>query len=1089
MPEILAPLTSEYTLMIPSTPSALIGWVIGLVMIIGLGLVLRDRSFKLDRPTLLWLAILSVLILILTPFIGVLPRKGPIVGSGEVPFQHLMFLAAIPWMVAGGVLGVLPAALLGGISGLLLAYLDTHNIFTPLVVMSVAIFFSWSVRQRYRTALFKWLRFPVIAAAVSLLATAPLVFIALILSTSGPTAGRIALAIARFPVVMFALGGMVLIGGVVSMIVQAIAPERWGQHSPLRPAPGEALFRYRLLGYAVPTFVIVLAVVLISSWSGVQHHGSKLLSRQLTGTTGSVAESSALFFETGGRLIQELTMNPQLLSGSAEQVVPLFDQSLSTNAFFDWIGLFDIDGNLIVGVPQGSLLDLPLILNQADLIRASSQQQDPYLFLGDTGEGSQYGQVAFWTVIGEQPDEPQRILWGHTMLDKNAYAQSFFTAINTLTEQGGSVSFVSSDGKVLYQRGGEESDIKPPATKLTTATFYQTTTQDGRTQANYYQPVDGTNLGILATLPTLIVQEMAWEIAQTNLVVAAGIMVLIFFGVWIALSPVVNEMETIALAINAVAVGDLNLDNLETRINQRGGYFKTGFKNMVQQQKKRMDRQEKLLSVSSKVAGQLNLGESLHIILSAALLDGVSAARIVMINADLHDAPSGSQDRFGLGQYARLLAGLDQAVVDLAQEGRMRVLHSDEIRLKLPTGEEMPELTAVAIFPMKWKDLRLGVFWVAFSENLIPDGEVLEYLFELAQIVSLAMINAKTFQDSQLSSALMATIFDLTPDVVLIADQQGQVLFNNPAADHMFDRKGGAAKGKTLSAIFTAQDIMKLDLGREHKSKAREVYFDDGKSYELISSTIQINPRQAATALIFKDLTQRRKADALKNEFVTMVSHELRSPLTLILGYAKILRLTGNLNEQQDAYISKIIDGVEEMKSLVHNLLDIGRLEGRDPLDIRQFTVSQLINRVVDSLEAQAKQKNIALSVNLPGDPLIIEGDQTFIAQALKNLLENAIKFSKMEGEVKVSVRENGNRVIIAIHDKGIGIAPLDQRLLFNKFSRVSTQAGMENEGSGLGLAIVKSIAERHGGEVRLESQLGKGSTFYFDIPSQQPRK
>jgi len=211
--------------------------------------------------------------------------------------------------------------------------------------------------------------------------------------------------------------------------------------------------------------------------------------------------------------------------------------------------------------------------------------------------------------------------------------------------------------------------------------------------------------------------------------------------------------------------------------------------------------------------------------------------------------------------------------------------------------------------------------------------------------------------------------------------------------------------------------------------------------------------------------------------------------LTLILGYAKILRLTGNLNEQQDVYISKIIGGVEEMKGLVKKLLDLDRLEGGDPLDISQFTVEEITHRVVESLEAQAKQKNIQLTLDLPGEPLLIDGDQTFLTQALKNLLENAIKFSKMGSEVKIHAREEDRRVIFTFQDRGIGIAPLDQRNLFTKFSRLSAQSGMENEGSGLGLAIVKSIAERHGGGVRLESQLGKGSTFYFEIPLRQDQQ
>lgn len=1086
MSEILVPLTSEYTLIIPGDLSAKVAWVIGFMGIIVLAFYLRDRSFKLDRPRLLWLAVLSVLILILTPFMGVLPRMSPVLGNGEVPVNHLMFFSAIPWMVAGGVLGILPAALLGGISGLLLAYLDTHNIFTPLVMMSVAIVFSWCVRQRYRTAVFKWLRFPIVAALGSLIATAPLVFLVLIFSAPGPTAAGVALAMIRFPVVMFSLAGMVMIGGAASMIVQAVAQQRWGQTMPLRPAPGEVHFRYRLLGYAVPIFIIVLAGVLISTWSVAQNHARRQMLQQMRDTTGIAAESLGLFLETGDRLALELAMEPEMVSGSVEQVTTLLTLGLESTNFFNGVALFDDEGNFIaggpVGVPMGTLPMFDLI--ETESIFSSGDIE--HVFVSSGQEKEQDGLVVFVVGVVDQPGDSQRLLWAQTSLEQNRYARPFNAAMNALIEQGGGAYIMGNDGTALYQLGAKESVVRLPATNFTTATYYQSTTTDGRSLAHYFQPIDGTGWGVAATMPAQNAQELAWEITRGILLIITGVMVLILSGVWFGMSPVVKEMEAMSVAINAVVVGDVELDQLDLRVDKKRGYFKAAFKNMIALQKKRMERQEKLLSVSGRVAGQLNLGESLHMILSAALLHGVCAARVVISNAALDEVSPDSERRFGVGQHARLLASLDQAVSNFAQKGGSWVLPRDEIALKLSSLEGMPDLTSVVIIPLKWKDLRLGVFWVAFSDNPFPDEEVVEYLNELAQVASMAIVNAKTYQESQFSSALLGTIFDLLPDAVLIVDQQAQVLFHNAVAQDLFGIGGEELAGKSLSALFMADDLTKLTMGANQNATIKEIHMSDGKAYDVILSSLRINPPLLATAMIFKDLTQQRKADSLKTEFVTTVSHELRSPLTLILGYAKILRLTGNLNEQQDAYIGNIIDGVEEMKGLVQKLLDIGRLEGGESLDIRQFTAEQITNRVVESLDAQAKQKNIELTVILPDDTLLIEGDQTFLTQALKNLLENAIKFSKMEGEVTVSVREKDERVIFAIQDKGIGIAPLDQRNLFKKFSRISAHAGIENEGSGLGLAIVKSIAERHGGEVRLESQLGRGSTFYFEIPRKQ---
>jgi signal transduction histidine kinase len=246
---------------------------------------------------------------------------------------------------------------------------------------------------------------------------------------------------------------------------------------------------------------------------------------------------------------------------------------------------------------------------------------------------------------------------------------------------------------------------------------------------------------------------------------------------------------------------------------------------------------------------------------------------------------------------------------------------------------------------------------------------------------------------------------------------------------------------------------------------------------------MKINEQEVGKALILTDVTQQVEREARKSEYVTTVSHELRSPLTLIQGYAKILRLTGNLNEQQDDYIGNIIENVEEMKSLVQNLLDIGRLETGDPLEISTFAADDLIQKVADSMMVQARQKNIQLRVNKPEEPHMIAADLTFVTQALKNLVDNGIKFTKMGGEVTIALSTTETDVVFSVEDNGIGISPLDQRHLFEKFQRIIPSTGETQSGGGLGLAIVKSIAEHHGGKVWIESQLGKGSTFYLSVP------
>ena len=152
--------------------------------------------------------------------------------------------------------------------------------------------------------------------------------------------------------------------------------------------------------------------------------------------------------------------------------------------------------------------------------------------------------------------------------------------------------------------------------------------------------------------------------------------------------------------------------------------------------------------------------------------------------------------------------------------------------------------------------------------------------------------------------------------------------------------------------------------------------------------------------------------------------------------------------------------------------------------------VHDVIERVISALQLQANQKHIQLNADIPKQTIpLIEADQPLLQQALHNLVENAIKYTRADGKVNVSVRARQERMVFEINDTGIGVSPMDQPRLFEKFYRGAQHGSKDQRGTGLGLAIVKSIAERHGGQVWVESQLGKGSTFYLAIPLRQPKR
>jgi len=298
----------------------------------------------------------------------------------------------------------------------------------------------------------------------------------------------------------------------------------------------------------------------------------------------------------------------------------------------------------------------------------------------------------------------------------------------------------------------------------------------------------------------------------------------------------------------------------------------------------------------------------------------------------------------------------------------------------------------------------------------------------------------------------------------------------------LFDQKEFFVEGKSLDDVISSKVLLNLLHSRETE---HEIQFPNKSIYYAHQSTMYVDRSPIGRVCILRDISHFKEIDSLKTEFVATVSHDLRAPLTLIRGYISMLQLVGELNDQQKNYSRKILDGIESMTNLVNNLLDLGRIEAGMALQLNPVKARQIVNKVVSNLNAQAVQKNIQISTDIPedADPELLV-DQALVEQALTNLVENGIKYTPVGGHVTVGVADHQTKVVFQVRDTGIGIAPLDIPKLFDKFFHSSRRDGFYQRGSSLGLAIVKSIAERHQGKVWVDSQLGRGSTFFIELPA-----
>jgi len=226
--------------------------------------------------------------------------------------------------------------------------------------------------------------------------------------------------------------------------------------------------------------------------------------------------------------------------------------------------------------------------------------------------------------------------------------------------------------------------------------------------------------------------------------------------------------------------------------------------------------------------------------------------------------------------------------------------------------------------------------------------------------------------------------------------------------------------------------------------------------------------------------------DELKSDFMATMSHELRTPLTSIIGYSDMMLsgMTGGLNEKQTQFVESILNGGETLLNLINDILDLTKIEaGRLELNREAVDLRAALLGVLPVVKPRAQDKRIRISTFLPTDLPLVWADPAKLNQILLNLLTNGIKYTHDNGSVSVEARTAGAMVEIWVNDTGIGIAREDQDKVFQRFTQIDSSATRMQGGTGLGLAIVKELVELHGGTIRVQSKLGKGSSFIFTMP------
>ncbi len=419
------------------------------------------------------------------------------------------------------------------------------------------------------------------------------------------------------------------------------------------------------------------------------------------------------------------------------------------------------------------------------------------------------------------------------------------------------------------------------------------------------------------------------------------------------------------------------------------------------------------------------------------------------------------------------ISGLDALV-------RIRALHPDTVVIVI---------TGYATLEYSIEAMKKGAF------DFIPKPFSPE---DLRRVVHKAVEHIRTLQDIVTETSRMRVLINQLSDGVLAVDNQKKIVLANPAFLRLTGCEGPPVIGRDLhdvvrqAVLLTSIDQALGMSGDEFKEIREELNDLDSGNGEGTAIGIRCVPfrdrlgRTLGAVLVLHDITALKKIDQLKSHFVSMVAHEIRSPMNTVLAQIHVLMdgLAGEVSLQQKEILGRCSQKVNALAEMATELLDLAKIEsGLTTEEREKLNLAELVHQQLVFHQDQAAQKNITLTAGPVDRDLPVMANPYHIREVIANLLSNAIKYTPAEGRVTLSAVEKNGYACVRVSDTGFGIPAEDLKRVFHRFYRVKNENTRFIVGTGLGLSLVKSIAEAHHGRVGVESELGQGSVFSVDLP------
>ena len=1048
-------------------PQDFLGWVglIVWIVIIILFIIKTNKGkpvWKLNYSHIVLYSLAAVLTKVLISLKGfplhldwLIPPDG--VNSGNV----ILLFSALPWILAGLESGLVLGSFVGCISGIATALLFTHNYYSIIEYTTFAMLFAYFVGSVAKSRQFQLLQHPIMAISLVALIALPIHQYTVFFEGDVSFAVRLDNALSRIWLSLAVTILELIIAGLIAEVAYWASTSQKNNYQDGASYLEEEPLKWFLLTtipFILYSFIFILAI----GWNIFRYQVREDLEREYI-TKAKLIGNSLVSIITNDQIILKDLASNELFEMSSNERNDIFNNYYYPIPYFDQFALFNKSGEYFGGYPITAEKELEFSADEIAEVQESIQSKVNGFTISNTAT-TEFILSLFQPIINSE-SKLGGILVGRTNLINNPTNMFFNSIAKAIVERGSFAKLVKSNGIVLSEIGVNEDIMNEEDSIL------------------IYYPLSLNGWGIQIFIPYEIFVTEVWSEVSPYIFVVVAFELATFAILWARSGKLSLELKKLSDQIKEISVTN-NCKQINALVPIEMHCLIDNLEKMRKSFIKKSEHQDFLLNIWQALGDNMGLDEISRVILNVFLNEDVVSARLI-VNNDSWTRYNTRKISFGIGSLEESFGYLDDRIIELLSNQKRLLIPNTRRIHYLEFQPEYPRPKAIAAFSIGNNLEHLACLWIAYKlPRDFSKEEIRELLLTVKQISSVIsfykLIDERKVEAAQIKNSLnylTNPIFIFINNKLLIANESAEKFVN---IDEDFTDRTMIEK-----RIKDNEILHIVDTNYNNYPAIIERTFSSGRIFKIVIHKKKAEPLGQITVLVFIDTSEQRRREKMLSDYLNIISHGLRSPLAIMRGYTTMLQMVGDLNDQQKDYVGKIVKGVDGATQMIGNLLDQERLDAGYGLFVEELNIVEIINEIVERVELIAKQKKIKIIKDYSASTVLeIYADQTLIKQAINNILYNAIKFSPVNSEVKIGLKEEDSQILIIISDSGIGIAQVDLPHIFEKYyCAQNMKKDRETMRSGMGLYLAKSIVDRHNGKIWVKSNLGRGSKFTIVLP------